>query len=334
MNNGTKLPLEHPSNEILRIFGARFMFFAFVAFFNYLLIDIILPVESSPVLSFSIYASICVSFIVISFFHYAKSTSRKRENKGNVPERTAENISDKSTVNYIVPGGKGRNYVLVGTVSPGEIGYNQSPETRPTFYTQVLLDNYNVNLTEQMREVSSRYSPLTKNNIFPSPLPLDQSLFDAITHHIHSDNQNEYSIVISPNYSGQELSNKIAIELKKIVPEICHAYGWQLKKIDVQPEYLALEIQTTEFVSMEKIVNIIQELTTIRLLRAFEDLAIQYKPGDFWSRRAIKISNEIDFSDSAHIIELIKTMQEHEQEREKKSGKTFEEQKKNFPRAF
>jgi REP element-mobilizing transposase RayT len=99
-----------------------------------------------------------------------------------------------------------------------------------------------------------------------------------------------YTCILVPELSEYRLSSKITRKLKMWVPQLCMAFGWQLKNLLIQPTYMQWTVRVPHNTSQGTIVRKIRQRTSYRLFYEFPDLIGLSQTTNFWANGYLVVS--------------------------------------------
>ncbi len=92
-----------------------------------------------------------------------------------------------------------------------------------------------------------------------------------------------YACVLIPRFPQHHLTGAVARDLSQWMPTIATAYGWRLLHLAVRPNYLQWVVQVPPDTAPAKIVQVVREHTSRRLLAAHSHLQEEALGDDFWA---------------------------------------------------
>jgi CheY-like chemotaxis protein/REP element-mobilizing transposase RayT len=99
-----------------------------------------------------------------------------------------------------------------------------------------------------------------------------------------------YTCILVPDLHEFSLSSEITDRLVEWMPKLCHAYGWQLEKLSIQPTYMQWTVRVTPGISQGFIVRKIRLQTSIRMFDEFPELKKDSLSGNFWAKGYLVVS--------------------------------------------
>ena len=95
----------------------------------------------------------------------------------------------------------------------------------------------------------------------------------------------QYHIIWCPKFRYPILKDGVDETLKKILSEVCDAYGYIIKALEVMPDHIHIFIDVPQTVAPCDVVRTLKSISAVELFRAFPKLKQFYaKCGVLWSR--------------------------------------------------
>jgi putative transposase len=92
-----------------------------------------------------------------------------------------------------------------------------------------------------------------------------------------------YACLLIPFASGHQITDSLADDLSRWVPQLCQVFGWKLLHLSVQPDYLHWVVDVPPATSPARIVQLLRQHTSSRIFPGFPHLFHDNPSGDFWS---------------------------------------------------
>ena len=92
-----------------------------------------------------------------------------------------------------------------------------------------------------------------------------------------------YTAVLIPRLPHHALNGELAAQLKRWMPQLSLAFGWNLQSLAVEPEQMQWVMRLSPEVAPGRMVEAIRLHTSQRIFTAFTRLAQENPSGDFWA---------------------------------------------------
>lgn len=100
-----------------------------------------------------------------------------------------------------------------------------------------------------------------------------------------------YNCTLIPRLPQHKLTGDLAQRLQLWMPQLFLAFGWQLLKSGIYPEYLQIFARLTPNTSPGALIRTIRQQTSRRILATFPHIAEENPSGDFWAPGYLILSN-------------------------------------------
>jgi REP element-mobilizing transposase RayT len=98
-----------------------------------------------------------------------------------------------------------------------------------------------------------------------------------------------FTCILLPARPEHYLTGEVAQWLAVTVPQMCHAFGWQIEGLTIQPSYLQWSVRLPPAVSPSYLVRLIRKQTSLALLQRFA-VSGRSATDDFWAPGYLIIS--------------------------------------------
>jgi putative transposase len=94
-----------------------------------------------------------------------------------------------------------------------------------------------------------------------------------------------YHIIWCPKYRRPVLKDAVAVELKKILAEVCCAYEWKLQSLEIMPDHVHIFVQADPQVAPVDIAKTLKSISAVHLFHKFPKLkSRKFWGSGLWSR--------------------------------------------------
>ena len=92
-----------------------------------------------------------------------------------------------------------------------------------------------------------------------------------------------YTSVLVPRLPHHTLKGELAAQLKRWMPQLSLAFGWNLESVVIDPQHLEWIVRLSPYLAPAKMVQAVRQHTSQRIFAAFTKLAQENPSGDFWA---------------------------------------------------
>jgi CheY-like chemotaxis protein/REP element-mobilizing transposase RayT len=92
-----------------------------------------------------------------------------------------------------------------------------------------------------------------------------------------------YTAVLIPRLPHHLLKEELAAQLKRWMPQLSLAFGWNLEDLVIDPGYMKWAVRLSPEVAPTRMVEAVRQNTSLRIFTAFTGLAKENPSGDFWA---------------------------------------------------
>lgn len=116
----------------------------------------------------------------------------------------------------------------------------------------------------------------------PAP-PISADPFAEVRRAGHSVYNLSYALVWLPRFPTTQLVGDLAERLTELIWEIAHGYGWEVRHLEVQPEYVHVVIAAGPGDAAAAVVETFKRLTTETVFAEFPRLRQRHLAGQLWA---------------------------------------------------
>ncbi len=92
-----------------------------------------------------------------------------------------------------------------------------------------------------------------------------------------------YTVVLIPRLPHHLLEDELAAQLKRWMPQLSLAFGWNLEDLAIDPGHMEWVVRLSPEVAPARMVEAVRQHTSQRIFTAFTGLAQENPSGDFWA---------------------------------------------------
>lgn len=120
-----------------------------------------------------------------------------------------------------------------------------------------------------------------------------------------------YACLLIPLLPQHPISAPLAHSLSRWLPQLCQVFGWRLLHLSIEPDYLHWVVDVPPATSPARMVQLIRQHTSSRILPGFPSLFEGNATGDFWSSTFLMTSSSSPLPD--HLIRAFLQQTHHRQ---------------------
>ena len=121
----------------------------------------------------------------------------------------------------------------------------------------------------------------------------------------------QYHIIWCPKFRFSVLEGNVELVLKQILQNICDAYHYQIKALEVMPDHIHIFVDVPQTVASCDVVRTLKSRSAIALFQAFPKLKQFYaKCGVLWSRGYFV--STVGHISEATVIQYIEEQKHHD----------------------
>ena len=121
----------------------------------------------------------------------------------------------------------------------------------------------------------------------------------------------QYHIIWCPKFRFSVLEGNVELVLKQILQNICDAYHYQIKALEVMPDHIHIFVDVPQTVAPCDVVRTLKSRSAIALFQAFPKLKQFYaKCGVLWSRGYFV--STVGHISEATVIQYIEEQKHHD----------------------
>jgi REP element-mobilizing transposase RayT len=109
----------------------------------------------------------------------------------------------------------------------------------------------------------------------------------------------DVTFYLAPRQDNHYLIGNLSRQLRRWLPELCEAYGWELGALSVRPDYLKWTLLDFPEKLIQEMLQIVRKKTSIRIFRVFPNMKKNVISPDFWAPGYLVDNQNRDFSTRA-----------------------------------